>query len=65
MDPKDYRSYDTAIVTVLGSIYSSTISTIVFQTFFFIFALRVFHFLWPSSYVILLKKKSPTNSKHV
>lgn len=53
MDPKDYRSYDTAIVTVLGSIYSSTISTIVFQTFFFIFALRVFHFLWPSSYVIL------------
>lgn len=38
MDPKDYRSYDTAIVTVLGSIYSSTISTVVFQTFFFLFS---------------------------
>lgn len=37
MDPKDYRSYDTTIVTVLGSIYSSTISTVVFQTFFFYF----------------------------
>lgn len=32
---QDYRSYDTAIVTVLGSIYSSTISTVVFQTFFY------------------------------
>lgn len=69
MDPKDYRSYDTAIVTVLGSIYSSTISTVVFQTFFFYFRVESVLLSLPilicDIVLILQKKKNTTNSTHV
>lgn len=68
MDPKDYRSYDTAIVAVLGSIYSSTIRPSFFKLFFYFRVESVslsLAVLICDIALILLKKKSPTNSKHV